>query len=617
LGGTARAQSVEDLRAMSIGDLAAIDVSSVSKTPLALGDAPAAIYVITHDDIARSGARTVPEMLRLAPNLQVAQTSASDYNITARGLSGNESAQNFPNKLLVLIDGRSVYTPLYSGVYWDMQDVMPADVERIEVISGPGASLWGANAVSGVINIITRRARDTQGGLLEVHAGGLEQSASARFGGAKGNLNYRLYFNAFSNAQTRTAAGARAHDDWARFQGGFHIDWAPVASDHFTLQGDALSGTESQLGASDETNAGRNLMLRWNHDAANGAALQVQAYYDRHQRRTLQGGGDFSVDTYDLDVQHSTDIGSRNLLVWGGGVRFSRFDINGSNGLVFDPRKSTLRLGNLFAQDTLTVAEGLSLTLGAKLEDGPYTGISFMPSGRLSWRFAKGAMLWGAVSRAVRSATPFDRDVREWVGGTLFVTGSGMFRTEKLTAFELGGRFQPADSLTFSVSGYYNRYDDLRSIELSPVTGFLPLAWGNGMRGHAKGLEAWADYGVAPWWKLSAGLNLLRESFGFQSGSAGLVPEQQGSDPRHQYFLRSSMTPVPGLTIDADFRAIAARPNPHVPAYAELNARIAWAVAKRLELSLSGRNLLHARHIEYAPGNAIPRKVLAGAQWRF
>jgi iron complex outermembrane receptor protein len=616
--GSVRAQSIEDLRGMSIGDLADIDVSSVTKTRQSLSDAAAAIYVITHDDIVRSGARTVPEMLRLAPNLQVAQTSASKYVITARGMSGNADAQNFPNKLLVLIDGRSVYTPLYSGVYWDMQDVMPADVDRIEVISGPGASLWGATAVNGVINIITKRTADTQGGLLEVHGGTREQSASARYGGTKGAIGYRLYFNSYTAAQTRTPAGTRAQDDWARFQGGFRVDWTVAASDRVTLQGDAFSGTESQLDAPDETNAGRNLMLRWNHDAANGAALQIQTYYDRHERRTLQSGGDFSVDTYDLDLQHSMAVGSRNQLVWGGGIRFNQFDINGANGLEFDPRKKTLKLGNVFAQDTFALTSALNVTLGAKLEHSDYTGLALMPSGRVSWRIAKGAMLWGAVSRAVRAATPFDHDVQETLGTTLFVTGSKDFRTEKLTAYELGARFQPTGNASVSISGYYHHYDDLRSIDVSPVTGFLPLSWGNGMVGHIYGLEAWADYGIASWWRLSAGLNLLRESFRFAPGAAELVPQQQGDDPRHQYFLRSSMTLGRGLTIDADFRAIGARPDPRVPAYAELGGRIAWLVARRIELSLSAQNLLHKTHVEYAPpSNAIPRRVLAGAQWRF
>ncbi len=618
LGGTARAQSIEDLKAMSISDLAGVDVSSVSKTAQALSDAPAAIYVITREDILRSGARTVPEMLRLAPNLQVAQTSASQYVITARGMSGSSSAQNFPNKLLVLIDGRSVYSPLYSGVYWDMQDVLPEDVERIEVISGPGATLWGANAVNGVINIITRKAADTQGGLAVVHVGGLEQSAAARYGGKIGDAtSHRFYFNAFSDAQTRTATGADAHDDWARFQGGIRVDSAPATDNRVTLQGDAFSGTESQLDAPDETNAGRNLTLRWNHDAADGAALQVQVYYDREQRRTLQDGGDFSVDTYDLDVQHSLALGDRNKLVWGGGVRLSHFNINGANGLAFDPQRATLPLGNVFVQDTLALGDPLSLTLGAKLEDGDHNGLSFLPSGRLTWRPAKKAMLWAAISRAVRASTPFDRDVRETVGGTLLLTGTDDFRTEKLTAYELGGRFQPAGNLTLSVSTYYNHYDDLRSIELTPVTD-LPLVWGNGMVGHTYGVEAWADYGIAPWWRLSAGINLLRESFGFASGTPGFEPGQQGDDPRHQYFLRSSMTLGYGITLDADFRAIGARPNPHVPAYAELNGKLGWAVSRRIELSVSAMNLLHKQHLEYAPpSDAIPRRILAGAQWRF
>jgi len=286
------AQSADDLRAMSIDELINADVSSVTKVREALSEAPAAIYVISHADIVRSGANSVPEMLRLAPNLQVYQTSASHYVITARGFSGNPDAQSFANKLLVLIDGRSVYTPLFSGVYWDMQDVLPDDVDRIEVISGPGATLWGANAINGVINIITRNSGQTQGLVAKVGAGNRERAASLRYGGRINDaLTYRLYAKASSSDQTRTAAGAGGHDAWSKPQGGFRFDWTPDAADSLTVQGDAYKGSENQNGAADEHIVGRNVTGRWNRSWAGGAASQVQLYYDRMGRTTLDGGG--------------------------------------------------------------------------------------------------------------------------------------------------------------------------------------------------------------------------------------------------------------------------------------------------------------------------------------
>ncbi|WP_162136384.1 TonB-dependent receptor plug domain-containing protein, partial [Caulobacter sp. AP07] len=299
---------------LSIEELGEIQVTSVSKRAEPVREAPSAIYVITHDDIVRSGARTVPEMLRLAPNLQVQQFSASRYIITARGFNGNEAAQNRTNKLLVLIDGRSVYTPLYSGVYWDMQDVLPADIDRIEVVSGPGATLWGANAVNGVINITTRKSGDSQGGFLEAGGGSRERSISLRYGGRLGeNLTYRVYVRDLkADSMGTIAADGSADHDLSRTQGGFRLDWTPASGSALTLLGDVYDGE------SDNGLAGRNLLARWTRLGDGGAELQVQAYYDRAVRR-----GVFKVDTYDVDVRHSFDLGARQAVVWGGGFRHS------------------------------------------------------------------------------------------------------------------------------------------------------------------------------------------------------------------------------------------------------------------------------------------------------
>jgi iron complex outermembrane receptor protein len=616
---SATPRKLEDLRDLSIEQLAQVEVTSVSKSPEALSDAPAAIYVITHDQIMRSGATTIPEMLRLAPNLQVAQTSASHYTITARGFSGNSQAQNFSDKLLVLIDGRSVYTPLFSGVYWDLQDVPRENIERIEVISGPGATLWGANAVNGVINIITRKAADTSGGSLDLTAGSQGQTATLQYGGQiKDGLDYRVYARGLRGEETRTATGAKAHDGWTKPQGGFRLDWAASPSDSVTVQGDAFAGDENQLGAADENISGANLLTRWTHTLQGGSALQVQAYYDRTSRSTGDGGGRFVLNTYDFDVQHNFALNSHNDIVWGVGVRAEQYRIVGTPGLFFTPTERTMQLVDFFLQDTVSITDRVKLTLGLKLENDPYSGLAAMPSARLSWKTTDSTLVWASVSRAIRSPTPFDRDVVEKLGSLVFLVGASDFQPEKLTAYELGFRAQPFEHVSFSVSTFYNVYDDLKSIEVNPSTVF-PLQWGNGMLGHVYGVEAWGDWQVTPWWRLDAAFDVLSEHLKFRPGASGLLGiAQAGDDPAHQASLRSSMNLGHDVSFDADLRYVGALPDPHVPSYVELNARIAWTLSDHLQLAISGLNLLHDRHQEFpAPANAVPRSVFGELRWHF
>lgn len=620
LGARALAQTVEDLQQLSIDQLANVDVSSVTKTTQPLSTAPAAIYVITHDDIVRSGAVTLPEILRLAPNLQVFQTSASQFVVTARGFDGNQQAQSFSNKLLVLIDGRSVYSPLYSGVYWDMQDVPPDDIERIEVISGPGATLWGANAVNGVINIITRKASDTQGGLVDIEGGNLENSLTLQYGGRLGDdLAYRVYAREVADEDGQTAGRTNAHDNWNRPQGGFRLDWTPNDADTVSVSGDDYAGSEAALGSPTTAIEGRNLTVHWTRDWSDQSSLQVQAYYDQVGRSTEGNqGGSFTVDTYDLDVQHSFDLGGRNAIVWGGGLRLSRYDIEGTPSFYFTPARGTLDLSDVFVQDTITLTPSVRLIVGLKGEDDPYSGVAALPSARLSWTPTDAALVWLSASRAIRSPTPFDDAVDEKLGGILYLVGAPDFQPETVNAYEAGGRFQPTRDLSFSVSAYYNQYDDLRTIEPAPVV-FIPLRWGNRMQGETYGVEAWGDYRIASWWRVSAGLNLLNEQFRFLPGASGLLGVyQNGTDPKHQADLKSSMNLGHGVTLDADGRYVDALPDTAVNAYFELNARLGWRLSKRVQLSLSGFNLLHARHQEYpAPALPVARSVVAGLRWAF
>jgi iron complex outermembrane recepter protein len=608
--------STEDLKKLSVEQLMDVEVTSVSKTVQALGDAAAAIYVISHDDIVRSGARTIPEILRLAPNLEVFQTSASGYVITARGFSGNTNAESYSDKLLVLIDGRSVYSPLYSGVYWDTLDTMIPDIERIEVISGPGATLWGANAMNGVINIITRKAGDTQGTVLTAAGGNLEQDAAARFGGQLDDTAYRVYAKGYLGDALQTQSGGTADDGWSKAQGGFRTDWSQAA-DSLSAEGDAYRGNESIADGADTGVSGADLLGRWVHTFASDSALQLLTYFDHSERFTVDSAG-FVLNTYDIELQHSFGLGGWNSIVWGIGERVNRYDITGADGLFFDPAGRTLSLGDVFAQDTITLTQRLRLILGMKLEDDPYSGTTPLPDGRLSWNVNDRLLLWSAVSRAIRSPTPFDRDVQEYLAGELFLVGGADFRPETLTAFESGLRAQPSSALSLSVSTYYSVYDELRSIEFAGDGAIIPLHFGNGIEGATYGVEAWGDYQVRDGWRLSLGAAQEHENLRFQPWSSGLLGTSQvGDDPSLRAMLRSSANLTAKLTFDATLRYVSSLPDPAVPAYTELNARLAWHLSQRCDLALTGLNLLHAHHEEYpAPSDLVGRSFVASIDLR-
>lgn len=622
--GPAAAQSVANLQSLSLEELGNIEVTSVSKQPEALSAAPAAVYVISHDDIVRSGATSIPEMLRLAPNLQVVQTSPSSYIVTARGFNGNSQAQNFSDKLLVLIDGRSVYNPLFSGMYWDMQDVPVEDIERIEVISGPGVTLWGANAVNGVINIVTRKSSDTQGGMLEVGAGNQESLASLQYGARiSDNATYRAYIKTFHDNALDTATGSSAHDGWSKPQGGFRVDWTPGA-DQVTVEGDIYDGREEQPGTIDQTIAGGNITANWQHKLENGSTLQLLAYYDNVQRVPNPVDGGFRQNTYDIEIQNNFSLGSWNSLVWGAGERLIDYSITDRlspvSSLIFAPDSRTLNLADVFVQDKMTVSDSLDLTLGLKLEDDPFSGITPMPNIRASWRATDTAMFWAAASQAIRSPTPFDTDVVEKFGPLVFVTGNRDFLPEKITAYELGYRQDFSSTASLSISAFDSDYDDLRTLELSPLGGFpaFPIHWGNKMAGNIYGVEAWATYQPTDWWRLSAGGNIQSESLHFKPGASQILGlAQAGDDPHHSASLRSSMDITDRVTFDLDMRYVGQLPNPRVPSYVEMNMRLGWRLTDRLELSISGFNLLHNRHEEYSPGDYVKRNFFIDTRWKF
>jgi len=580
-----------ELSALSLEELGNIEITSVSKQNQLLSDAPAAIFVITGEDIRRSGYRRLPEILRLAPNLQVARANAQTYVISARGF-GDTNA----NKLLVLIDGRSVYTPLFSGVFWDMQDVLAEDIERIEVISGPGGTIWGTNAVNGVINITTRHSRDTQGGLVGLGTGNEVTEGFARFGGRIGESGtYRVYGKGFEFRDSVTSSGAHRDDRWSRGHGGFRIDQV-LDRDAITLQGDVYETEQRQALPLTGAVSGYNLVGRWSREFSPRSTLQVQAYID-HAERSFPGGFADALDTFDIEAQYSGSWSDRNHMVVGGGYRHWRDDFTVlTPATVFNPAQRNFNLGNVFAQNTFAITPALKFSLGLRLEANEYTGLEPLPSARLSWQVGEGGLLWGAISRAVRSPSRIDRE--------FFVlpilAGGPNFVDEKLLAYELGYRRQLGAG-SVSVSAYYNVYDELRSFEAS-AGGGLPLTFGNMMKGRTYGVETWGTYLMTDRWRLSAGVNLMHKELSFMDGSRDAFGTQAaGNDPSYQFSLRSSVNLTPQLEFDVGLRKVGALPNPAVPDYLSLDARVGWNVLQNVDVSITASNLLDDRHPEFGP----------------
>lgn len=512
-----------------------------------------------------------------------------------------------------------MYSPLFSGVFFDQLPVMSEDIQRIEVIAGPGATLWGANAVNGVINIITSDAHASSGGLLRLEGGDRTDSAAMRYGSSADDaLAYRLYATGFRHAALELADGSGAHDHFEHGQAGFRTDWQTL-HDSLTIQGDAFRGTVEQPGAFEVPTTGANLLGRWQHYSPY-SVWQLQAYVDHQQAGQPVGGAGFVLNTYDLELQHNLILGSRARLVWGAGERLSDYHIDTTPSYFYVPPHRWLRLTNLFAQGSFSVRPQLELTAGVKLEDDPYAGWSALPDLRLAWTLDTRHFLWAAASRALRSPTPFDTDVREAFGGMVALTGKADLATEKLWAYEAGYRAHPSEWLSASLSAYYNVYEDLRSIEPASAQTLLPIHGDNLIAGHTYGVLAWADVQVAPWWRLSPSVRTYRARLHFRPGASGLLGvAQAGDDPGSMASLKSSMNLGTRVSFDAFLRRVANLPDPYSPAYTELGARLAWVLGRQAALALQGTNLLHARHHEFPLPYAelIPRGVSLEARLSF
>jgi iron complex outermembrane receptor protein len=629
--------TINDLKGLSVEQLMDLQVTSVARHPEKLLDSASAVQVITQEDIRRSGATSIAEVLRLADNLQVAQKNSHDWAISARGFN-----TALANKLLVMIDGRTVYTPLFSGVFWDIQDYPLEDIDRIEVISGPGGTLWGANAVNGVINIITKSAKDTQGLIAEGGGGSeLEALGDARYGDSLSPGTYfRVYGKYFDRSDEVLADGTPSSDSWHQERGGFRLDSEVSARDTLTLQGDFYEGDENEPTGGTALTRGGNFLGRWSRKFSDDSDMSLQTYFDQTHlldpeppltigALSLAPAGFLQDDltTYDIDFQHRFLLGSGNRFVWGLGYRYTHdADIN-APGVGFLPAVLDQSLYSGFVQDEIALQPNLSFILGTKLEHNDYTGWELQPNTRLRWTFADGQALWAAVSRAVRTPSRIDRDLYEAPPPRLqLLEGSSAFDSEKLIAYELGYREQLTSRFSSSVSTFYNVYSDLRSTSYTANT-VLPFYFANNLEGDTYGLEFSSDYQVMDGWTLHGGYTLLKEHLRVKPGQVDINDGlNETADPEHQFSLRSSLDLPWHLKIDPELRWVDTLhtnngPTPGtVPAYFELNTRMAWQASRQLELSVTGENLLHAQHPEYGfPGPTrveIQRSVYARATWR-
>jgi iron complex outermembrane receptor protein len=599
------APGVQGLKDLSIEELSNIEITSVSKRDEKLSDAPTSVFVITSEDIRRSGATSLPEALRLAPNLQVARVSSNEYAISARGFNGTAA-----NKLLVLIDGRSVYSPLFSGVFWDVQDVMIEDIERIEVISGSGGTLWGVNAVNGVINVITRSAAQTQGGLAIAGGGNREDRASLRYGGRFGyDVNFRVYATHFDMRDTEIQSGDTKDDAAHQSQVGFRADWQHEA-DSFMVKGDAYTGREEQpppgsisisgvtLALGEISVSGANLISRWEHGWEGGGAFSAQAYYD-HTERSVPPTFEDSQGIVDLQLQYSASPIGAHTAVVGAEYRYGMDRVTNSAYVALLPANLDQTWSSVFAQDEIALRDSLRLTLGVRAEHNDYTGTEVLPTARLAWKWSANEMLWAAASRTDRAPSRLDHDTFVPGQPPFLLRGGPNVLAETADDYEVGYRGQITSAASFSATVYHTVYDRLRTEQVDPS--FTYLFYGNGMQGTTSGLELWGSYQATPIWRLNAGFSRLRQELNLTPYSidVGTLQSTEGANPSRWGILRSTLDLGARTEFDVTLRYVGALSQPAVPSYKALDLRVGWQLSSKVDLSLLGQNLLDSGHGEF------------------
>jgi iron complex outermembrane recepter protein len=643
------------LKQLSLEELSQIEVTSPSKEPTPVLRSPVAIYVITGDDIRRSGVTTIPDALRLAPGVEVAQIDGSKWSIGIRGFGTRLSRD-----VLVLIDGREVYTPLFAGTYWEVQDTLLEDVDRIEVIRGPGGTIWGPNAVNGVINIITKSSKDTQGTFASAGGGNVEQGfLNYRYGGtASDGLSYRAYFKGYTR-DSEEHSDHNNYDDWRGVQGGFRMDWASGDRDTFMLQGDAYKQEDGEQVAvstyvppvtgivTGEANvSGANLVFKWKRTLGDGNDLQIQAYYDRTNRHEPNFGE--GRDTVDVDFLERTKLGSRQEVLYGAEGRASdgRFD-EVISGLVFYPFHRLDYLISGFVEDDITlIDQKLMLTAGSKILRTNYTSVAFEPSVRLMLTPTEKSTIWTSFTHAVR--TPSDAEEAFYLSSYLGMTAglpffarfspNPKFAPEQLNGWEAGYRQLIIKNVFLDVATFYNHYHDLFSENLAgaifeettlpfpvavepPVHLLLPAEFANSLYGHNKGAEIAPEWQATKFWRLRGSYSYLDMSLQQVPGSIVAAPPSSvvGSSPKHETGVDSSFDVTSKIQVDLIYRYVSVLPAQSAPSYSTGDARIGWRFHPHWEFSLVGANLFQPYHIEYgadSPPVAIRRSVYASLAWR-
>lgn len=599
------AEGEDPLAGLSIEELAQIPVRSASKRPEPLSSAPAALFVITGEEAQDSGAMTVPEALRLAPNLQVQQVDASQYSISARGFNGVQAG----NKLLAVVDGRTIYTPLGSTVFWDLHLPLIEDLAQIEVVSGPGGTLFGPNAVNGVVNIVTRDAQDTLGTLARATLGAEERSLAVRQGVALGGSGAaRVYANWHRREGLPSRLIGPTDDDYEGWQAGIRSDFVSD-TDHVTVQGDLFRTYVDTIKG--DGARGHNLLARWSRTLSDKSSFQLQAYTDYFSRHfTLV---DDSLRTFDGEAQFNLSAGAHELVA-GGGVRTTRDRfVNQLNIFNLNPTSRRLWVYNAFLQDHYRLTPELFVVAGVKVERSTFSGWQVLPNLRLGWQPSAQHLLWAAVSRAVRTPSRIDRQLE----APPFLIAAPQFRSEKLIAIEAGYRGQPTPATSVSVNGFVNLYDDLRTTEL--VNGSFQLQ--NGKKGTTYGFEAWGTAQLRPSWRASLGVATLWKDLKDKDGHFDFIPRNSiGNDPVWQVTARSDLALTSRLQLTIDGRAVRRiKQEPQIGSYIEAGGQLSYQVRPELELFVAGRNLLHDTHAESndPSGQLATRSVFAGMRTRF
>ncbi|MDP2695622.1 MAG: TonB-dependent receptor [Gallionella sp.] len=625
-----------------------VEVSSAARKPQKLEDTAAAIHVITRQDIRRSGMTRLPELLRMVPGMQVAQIDGGTWAISSRGFNAKNS-----DNLLVMLDGRVLQTPTFTGVNWDAQDMVLEDVERIEVIRGPGGALWGANAVSGIINIITSSAAATHGGMLSGGAGNYEHQGMARFSGHLGETgHFRIYARDAAQGNFKQASGIEAHDRHDLRSAGFRTDWDMYGGDSLTVQGDTYSGGSDHTGTavsllppySTPTGytiglTGGNLLARWKSAVSATDEWALQFYYDTYERRYFNLGE--QRNTADLDFQRRFRWGDRHDIVWGAGYRQTRDSMDNTFVVSYTPASRTDRVVSAFFQDEIALSQdsgrgSLHLIAGSKFEHNDYTGLEVQPNLRLRWKIDERQTAWAAVSRAVHTPSRTDADSRVVAavvkpGATTFATrlqGNPAIQTEQVLSYEAGYRSQLTEQVQMDVAAFYSEHKNLMTIERGAnfiEAGYtvIPLVFNNRASATTHGLEWSGSWRPDDRWQFKAAYSWLKMNIHHDANSTdSSIESEVGRSPQNQFQFHAFHSPADNVDLSTSLFYVDSLPSLNVPAYTRLDARIGWRIQPGLELSLTGRNLLDPGHPEFinTPGprtSEIPRSFFGGATWRF